>query len=114
MAITYKKWFSIFGLLAAIIISLGIGLFFDLSILEGATTMNEPQEPEEELVTTEEEVLETDEVPEEEEEEEVPGEEYTPGMESYGSDTSNTRNMDVYNKIMESGPSESFRCITSF
>lgn len=39
MKIPYKKWFSILGLLAAILISLFIGLTFDLSVLEGAETM---------------------------------------------------------------------------
>jgi len=112
MTITYKKWVSIFGLLAAIIISLWIGLSFDLSVLEGATTMDETPEinPEEENIhqntpeeeTPEEETPEVDlSTPEDD------SNNYTPG-------DSKKRNTDVYNKIMESGPSESFRCITSF
>jgi hypothetical protein len=59
MNISYKKWFSILGLLVAIIISLFIGLTFDLSILEGMapdeempmvddTTIEEEKEEEEE------------------------------------------------------------------
>ena len=50
MKLGFQKWFSILGLLAAIIISLVIGLTFDLSILEGAETMA----PEEEIGTDEE------------------------------------------------------------
>jgi H+/gluconate symporter-like permease len=38
--IGYKKWMAMFGLFIAIIISLTIGMFYDLSFLEGAETMN--------------------------------------------------------------------------
>jgi hypothetical protein len=59
MKLGFKKWFSILGLLAAIIISLGIGTYFDLSILEGMTPGEEegatPGEEEEELLEEEEE-----------------------------------------------------------
>ena len=77
MKLGYKKWFSILGLLAAILISLFIGLTFDLSILEGMTPGEEmpilddvtPGEEEEEVIPGEEEVMPG------EEEEVIPGEE---------------------------------------
>jgi len=80
MKLGFKKWFSILGLLLAIIISLGIGTYFDLSILEGMTTGEEGEEEEEEMpeeVTEEEEEEIPEEVTEEEGEVEKMPEEVT-------------------------------------
>jgi len=84
MKLGFKKWFSILGLLAAIIISLVIGLTFDLSILEGAETMA----PEGEIVTDEEvipeeEITLNDNMPDLSLSDSTPSMRRTPGTEAF-------------------------------
>ena len=109
MTLGYKKWFSILGLLAAILISLFIGLTFDLSILEGMAPGQEEISPGEEEMSPEEEEMS----PEEEEmspgeEEEVPlGEsDMAPALEK-------KRGESVYNNVMNT-PAEAFSLIQNF
>ena len=116
MTLGYKKWFSILGLLAAILISLFIGLTFDLSILEGMAPGQEEISPGEEEMSPEEEEMSPEEEemsPEEEEmspgeEEEVPlGEsDMAPALEK-------KRGESVYNNVMNT-PAEAFSLIQNF
>jgi hypothetical protein len=80
MKLGFKKWFSVLGLLVAIIISLGIGAYFNFSIFEGAETLDPIEETPVEEPSSEEP---TGEEPSSEEPsgEEIPGEE-TPDEET--------------------------------
>ena len=107
MKLGFKKWFSILGLLLAIIISLGIGTYFDLSILEGLegeTVTDEEKTPVEEETSTEETPVE---------------EETTPDMtlaDTSDSTPSNRkrRGEDVFNNVMNTDAKESFSLIQNF
>ena len=107
-----KKWFSILGLLAAIIISLFIGLTFNLSILEGAETM----EPEGEKITGEEVTADMTSPSEDmisPDEEEITDmtladiSEQTPSIEK-------KRGEGINNYLMNNGTTESFSLIRNF
>lgn len=109
MKLGLKKWFSILGLLLAIIISLGIGTYFDLSILESMT-------PEGETVTGEEETP-SEEIPVEEE----PPTEEEPTPDMTLADTSDStpsnrkrRGEDVFKNVMNTDTKESFSLIQNF
>lgn len=108
MKTTYKKWVSIFGLLAAIIISLLIGMTFDLSILEGMTPEEQPSSSEEEPPTSSGE------------EEPTSSEEKQPDMTLADvSDSDPPKKMgknseDVYKKIMDSPSAEAFSVLRRF
>ena len=119
MKITYKKWFSILGLLAAILISLFIGLKFDLSILEGAETMEKSLDEPNEQEAEEEEI-------EEEDFEPKPDLTLADSNDSNSSSTpapapapapskkDNRRGQDVYKKVMDSPSTESFSVLRNF
>ena len=114
MKLGFKKWFSILGLLLAIIISLGIGTYFDLSILEGLEGEETPVEVKEE----EEETPEEDDAPVEE----TPMEEVTEedvdmtlaDMSDPESPTRKKSGQEVFKNIMNNGTTESFSLIQNF
>lgn len=107
MELGYKKWFSILGLLAAILISLFIGLTFDLSILEGMAPGQEDISPGEEDITPGEEEMSP------EEEEMSPGEEVPLGESDMAPALEKKRGESVYNNIMNT-PAEAFSLIQKF
>jgi hypothetical protein len=112
MTLGYKKWFSILGLLAAIIISLFIGLTFDLSILEGLDSM---VPGEEEVITVEEEVTPTEEEVTPTEEEVTPTEQEDVLLEEpdMAPTLEKKRGESVYNNIMNT-PAEAFSLIRNY
>jgi len=119
MTLGFKKWFSILGLLVAIIISLGIGAYFNFSIFEGAETLAPSEEPTDEEPTDEEP---TDEEPTDEEptDEEPTVEEPTVEETTYmtpadtSSDMSFTRPRRKRNYFTTDESTESFRLIENF
>lgn len=115
MKLGIKKWFSILGLLLAIIISLGIGTYFDLSILEGL----EGDMPEEGEETTEEVAEEEEETPVEDDMpvEEGTEEELDMTLAEISDPESPNRKksgQEVYKNIMNNGTTESFSLIQNF
>jgi hypothetical protein len=115
MKLGFKKWFSILGLLLAIIISLGIGTYFDLSILEGMA----PGEEEGEEMPVEEEGDETPVEEVTEEKEETPMEEKETDMTladmiNPDSPSRKKNGEKVYDNFMNNGTTESFSLIQNF
>jgi hypothetical protein len=110
MKLGFKKWFSILGLLMAIIISLAIGTYFDLSLLEGAETM----EPEKEIPQEEPEVMQQITV----KSEEIPQEEESNMTRIETSDTASSNKkksgQEVFTNFMNNGTKESFSVIQNF
>jgi hypothetical protein len=109
MTLGFKKWFSILGLLVAIIISLGIGAYFNFSIFEGAETLAPSEEPTDEEPTDEEP---TDEEPTVEEPTVEETTYMTPADTS--SDMSFTRPRRKRNYFTTDESTESFRLIENF
>jgi hypothetical protein len=110
MKLGFKKWFSILGLLLAIIISLGIGTYFDLSILEGMTPGEEVTEEEEPPV---EEVIEEEEPLVEEVIEEKPIMQFS-NMSNPDSPSRKKTGEEVYKNIMDNDTTEPFSIIRNF
>ena len=115
MKLGFKRWFSILGLLLAIIISLGIGTYFDLSILEGLEVdmPEEGEETTEEVAEEEEETPVEDDMPVEESKEEEPdmtlaeiSDPESPNRKKSG--------QEVFKNIMNNGTTESFSLIQNF
>ena len=116
MKLGFKKWFSILGLLLAIIISLGIGTYFDLSILEGMTPgeeVTEEEEPPVEEVIEEEEPPLEGEMPVEEVIEEEPIMSFS-NMSNPDSPSRKKTGEKVYDNFMNNYPIESFSLIRNF
>jgi uncharacterized membrane protein YraQ (UPF0718 family) len=117
MKLGFKKWFSILGLLLAIIISLGIGTYFDLSILEGMA----PGEEEGEEMPVEEEGDETpveDDAPVEEtpvkDEREEDVDMTLAEISDPESPNKKKSGQEVYKNVMNNGTTESFSLIRNF
>lgn len=116
MKLGFKKWFSILGLLLAIIISLGIGTYFDLSILEGLEG-DMTKEGEEMHVEEEGEETPVEEVTEEEEETPMEEEETDMTLADMSDPESPNRKksgQEVYKNVMNNGTTESFSLIRNF
>lgn len=136
MNITYKKWFSILGLSMAILISLFVGIIFNLSILEGLEenspsvekSIYEEENPEifdessymnspgsSELYDNNPIFLDTP-VYEEEEptDEEIPDTTNTNSPSSEPFSKMKKNNEDVYKKIMDTETKESFSVKSRF
>ena len=114
MNISYKKWFSILGLLVAIIISLAIGQYFDKPKVESMVYMSDENLDEFQEITEEHDMTLADITDENPKIDIIDPKKKSETIKMDNKYWDDSKKQAIYKKIMESAGKEEFSVVNNF